>query len=432
MIKTYNLNFNLPNFYELLIILYPIFLLISPGLADLLTILIIISLIFNYKKFNIKINFLRDKTLVILCLFYLYLIINYLFSIDKDLSFSRCFSFIRFPILIISIQYLYLNNYFSLNKIISYYLIIILVVIFDSFFQYFIGKNILGYESFQMGKIKRLSSFLGNEYKIGGYILPFASIIIGYLFSIKDLSILLKTLFLLLVFNVIFFTGERANLYVFYLIIFSFILISNLKIKIKTFLILLILINTFLINIFNPNLSDRAFGLTKKIIKDNKKLLIEEEKNSKKTQTSDYHIFYKYQYSAHYITAIKIFIDYPITGSGMKTFRKACANDKYKTNLPTNFWRCSTHPHNFVLEVLSELGIVGFIFLLVFFFLVIHRFFKIYLKYKSNFLISLILVFFFIYFPLVPRGSFFTNFNANIFWIITAIMYTFNYSKQDK
>lgn len=432
MIKTYNLNFSLPNFYELLIILYPIFLLISPGLADLLTILIIISFISNYKKFDVKINLLRDKILVTLYLFYFYLIINYFLSIDKDLSFSRCFYFIRFPILIISIQYLYLNNYFSLNKIISYYLIIISVVIFDTFFQYFIGKNILGYEYFQMGKIKRLSSFLGNEYKIGGYLVPFASIIIGYLFSIKNLNILLKTFFLLLVFNVIFFTGERSNLYIFYLIIFSFILISNLKIKIKSFLILSILINTFLINLFNPDLSNRAFGLTKKIIKDDKKLFIEEKKNlTKKNQISDYHIFYRYQYSAHYLTAYKIFIDYPITGSGMKTFRKACANDKYKTDLPINLWRCSTHPHNVVLEVLSELGIVGFIFLLVFFFLVLHRFFKIYLKHKSNFLISLILVFILIYFPLIPRGSFFTNFNANIFWIITAIMYTFNYSKQE-
>ena len=429
MIKNYNLNFSLPNFCELLIILYPIFLLLSPGLADILSLTIILNFILNYKKFNFKIDIFQDKTLIILFVFSLYLILNYFLSINKELSFSRCFYFIRFPLLVISLQYLYLNNFFSLNKIISYYLIIIFVVILDTYLQFFTGKNILGYEAFQLGKIKRLSSFLENEYKIAGYLVPFTSIIIGFLFSIKNLNMVSKVSFLLLVFNAVFFTGERSNLYIFYLIIFSFILFSNLKIKIKSLLIFLIIVNTFLINIFNKDLSNRAFELTKKIITDDRELLIVEEKSeNQEKKPSEYHVFYLYQYSAHYLTAYKIFLDHPITGSGMKTFREACKNEKYKSNLPHDPWRCSSHPHNVVLEILSELGIAGFIILIIFFILVLYKFIKIYIDIKSNFLFSLILVFIFIYFPLVPRGSFFTNFNANIFWIITGIMYTFNYS----
>ena len=77
MIKTYNLNFSLPNFYELLVILFPIFLLISPGLADVLSVTIVLAFFFNYTKFNLRIDLLKDKTLIILFLFYIYLIINY-------------------------------------------------------------------------------------------------------------------------------------------------------------------------------------------------------------------------------------------------------------------------------------------------------------------------------------------------------------------
>ena len=313
----------------------------------------------------------------------------------------------------------------------SYYLLVIFFVVFDTYFQFFTGKNILGYEAFELSEIKRLSSFLKDEYKIGGYLVPFSSIIIGFLFSIKNLNIFFKIFCLLLIFNLIFFTGERANLYIFYLIIITFFLFSNLKIKIKSLLIFLIIINTFIINTFNKNLSNRAFDLTLKIITDDKKLLLEKKNTEdKKSKPSDYHIFYLYQYSAHYLTAYKIFIDYPITGSGMKTFRKACKDDKYKSDLPHDPWRCSTHPHNVVLEILSELGIVGFLLLLIFFISVLFKFIKIYINTKSNFLFSLILVFIFIYFPFVPRGSFFTNFNANIFWIITSLIYTFNYTKK--
>ena len=84
---------------------------------------------------------------------------------------------------------------------------------------------------------------------------------------------------------------------------------------------------------------------------------------------------------AHYLTAINIFLEKPLLGSGVKTFRYICDEDKYKVDRfkrPFNFWQfsCSTHPHNLYMQLLSETGIIGFIFLMYFFIYIIINLFK--------------------------------------------------------
>ena len=72
-----------------------------------------------------------------------------------------------------------------------------------------------------------------------------------------------------------------------------------------------------------------------------------------------------------------------LIGSGVKSFRETCKfnNSKFKENLDkiknTNF--CSTHPHNYYLQFLSELGLIGFLFLIgVFIFCIIKYFNSLY------------------------------------------------------
>ena len=68
-------------------------------------------------------------------------------------------------------------------------------------------------------------------------------------------------------------------------------------------------------------------------------------------------------YGAHYETAYNIFRDNLIFGAGYKQFRKECLDQRYfdiaKSKLRNV--RCSTHPHNTYLEILSETGIIGLI-----------------------------------------------------------------------
>ena len=106
-------------------------------------------------------------------------------------------------------------------------------------------------------------------------------------------------------------------------------------------------------------------------------------------------------------TAYKIFRDNLVFGSGIKTFRKLCDNYPYEG--------CSTHPHNIIVQLLSETGIIGLsLFLLGYFFVIIKL-----IKYKFNELIDenrsynqfyLISIGILInLFPFLPSGNYFNN-----------------------
>ena len=82
---------------------------------------------------------------------------------------------------------------------------------------------------------------------------------------------------------------------------------------------------------------------------------------------------------------------------------------------------CSTHPHNYLLELLSEEGIVGGLFFIGLISMVV---FNIYKRKKDDnnneallpiLLGSLILA---IIFPLKPSGSFLSTFNASLLFYI--------------
>ena len=65
----------------------------------------------------------------------------------------------------------------------------------------------------------------------------------------------------------------------------------------------------------------------------------------------------------NYITAYKMYLDNKILGVGVKNFRKFCSNKKYMESELS----CAPHPHNTYIQILSETGIIGFIFLLLIF-----------------------------------------------------------------
>jgi len=63
----------------------------------------------------------------------------------------------------------------------------------------------------------------------------------------------------------------------------------------------------------------------------------------------------------YYTSAYKMFLDNKILGVGVKNFRVVCNNERYYVD---GKMVCNTHPHNTYIQILAELGIVGFLFLL--------------------------------------------------------------------
>jgi hypothetical protein len=94
---------------------------------------------------------------------------------------------------------------------------------------------------------------------------------------------------------------------------------------------------------------------------------------------------------------------------------------------------CNTHPHNLFFEFLSELGLIGLIFLSIGFFYIFINFIitlkkSIFLKNNVNFhysfLFSLLGIMLSI-FPLFPSGSFFNNWLSSIFYFNLGIVMSF-------
>ena len=139
-------------------------------------------------------------------------------------------------------------------------------------------------------------------------------------------------------------------------------------------------------------------------------------------------------HGAHYEVAYEIWKDNKFFGIGLKKFRVVCNDQKYE-NIKSVLkkQRCSTHPHNTYMEILSETGIFGlFIFLLFLF-----NIFKNYLvnnNIKENiFILLLVLTIFLRVWPIIPSGSFFTNTSSIHFWLTLGLLnYFYKYKKDIK
>jgi hypothetical protein len=138
------------------------------------------------------------------------------------------------------------------------------------------------------------------------------------------------------------------------------------------------------------------------------------------------------EHKRHYYSAYLMFKDNIMFGQGPRTFRILCQKE--------NFFvpgACTTHPHNTLLQILAEIGLVGLVFyifilgwIMKFYIkILIQRFF--YCKSSSlneNFNILYYCALFISFFPLVPAGNFFNNWLSYFYYLPFAFI--FNRSKK--
>jgi len=384
---------NLDNFFFHILCLIPWFLVSGPFLSDLFQILI--SLYFLYKVFFEKNwNLLNKNFFLFFLAFYFFLVLNSLFNSQQFISIKSALPFIRFGIFILAVEYLIKNNFNQISKLFYSLLILFIILFIDSIFQKVFGYNIIGIQSYSD---VRISSFFMDELILGSFLIKIIPLIFMLIFY-TNLQKKCTYLFIILLAGSvpIFLSAEKSSFILFVIFSILFLLVYPKKLLYK--ILTIFIFSLLLMGLFYTN-------------PDTKKRLI--------TQTLYNSVYGKYIFSqvhhSHFNTAYKMFLDKPIIGHGPKTFRIKCSEKKFSYNNLS----CSTHPHNFYIQLLAETGIIGFLFLLIFYFYLLGSFIRNlnnYLKKKIDYseyfsLLNLVLIFL----PISTSGNLFNNWNSTIY-----------------
>ncbi len=399
---TDNINFKKKIFLDLpsiLIALIPIFLITGPFLSDLsvsLVTIIFLYIVIKEKKYN----YFNNTFFKIFFFFYLYLLINSLIQNQNIDSLRISFFYFRFGVFCIALIY-FLNEDKRLLKYIYYSIIFCFVIlIIDGFFQFVTNKNLLGLEVIKSGSRNRVSSFFGDELILGSYLSRLFPIFFGLFLWFNNSKKNLYFFIPIFIFTtvLVFLSGERTALFFIMLsLIMMSIFIPNKK-KFARIILICFLISGSVILTISEKTKERFINVTlSQIIK------------SENSQDKFYIL--TRQHEEHYISALKMFNENKIIGLGVKNFRNFCNEERFYISEYT----CSPHPHNTYVQLLSETGIVGFLFVFSFFLyfsykLIIH-FIKTQTKNNTynDLEICLIISIFITLWPLAPTGNFFNN-----------------------
>ena len=404
--------------------LIPALLITGPFLPDLAVSLC--ALIFLINTFKNKLFFFYKNIFFYFFIgFCIYIIFSSLLSQNILLSFESSLFYFRFGIFSLSTWYLLTIKKVQLVKytyLVCFFCFLILSL--DGFYQFFFKKNILGFPLVE----HRISSFFNDEWILGSYLSRLYPVLFGlfiYCFKnkLKIIPYNLDNFFFLgiiLIFAevIIFLSGERTSF--FYLNFGALCLLIQLK-SFKLFRILVMtiaLIIIFLISNISTDYKKRMIDTTTDQLSN----------TLKKNNNNDINFeIFSSQHTVIYVSAYKMFLDHKIFGIGPKNFRERCKEKKYfiidKKSLQEFKSSCETHPHNTYLQLLTETGIIGFLFIFITFLILIFYSFKhFFLKYMrkkvlfDDFQICLIVSAIISLWPLAPHGNFFNNWLSVVYY----------------
>ena len=427
---------NYINLVSYLVLSLPLSLIFSRFTADLS--IVILSIMFFFIRGENKIfenKFLSIAIIFIVCASISSVLSNHIiYSLKSSLLHLRFIFFI----LTVSILFLYCKKNF-LKNLFYIFLSCYLVLLFDATIQFIFKQNIFGYT---VNPINRVSSLFFDELILGSYLSRlFPLLIFLYVYLKLRLNKYFMIYFLFHLYFVVFVTGERLSfmiLNIYYLLFIIFLFKTKLN---KFFFIFSTIIIFSLILVFSSSFKARsslnntlsqstAFNYTycletKKNIISNPKLseswnYVEDKSFIPNchpiVKIFDYEIYYIFtiMHFNHYLSAIEMFKDNKYFGVGPKIFRKICNNKDYYLNE----FSCSSHPHNYYIQLLSETGIVGFSLISIIYLSFIYLFFNNIIKHNNkDFLSKYILISSFLvnFFPFFPGGNFFNNWNSIIY-----------------
>jgi len=368
-------------------------------------------LFFSFK--NNEFSWTKEPYFKLLSILFIYLLFSTILSIDPANSITRNFGFVRYILLIFAIKFFIKKNK-NYKIIFLIWTLIILIVSLDVYYEFYSGKNLLGYH--MAPESRRIVSFFKDEPIVGGFLFSFLFIILGFLFNEKSIDNkwkIFKYIIPFVVITAILLTTERSNSIKALIGMIIFIFIFK-KILFKEKIIILAVFITTISSLiyFSETIKHKYY---EQFFKQNK---IYWAKNDLQSYL-DRNLYFK-----HYKAGYEVFKKKPIFGVGNKNFGSACYNFIWK-NQPKNQVVCSTHPHQIYFELLAEHGVVGTLIILYVIFSIVWLNIKNYFKYRNSLHFASIIYVILTFLPLLPSGSFFGNYNSTLFWINFAIMLAF-------
>lgn len=432
------IQFDILFFLSLVASLIPLALIIGALVAEALIFLLSVFFIYFIYMKDINKNYF-DNFIKFLFLFWLYLFIKSFLNQEPSYSIVRSFFYFRYIFFSVLISYLIIY-YSNFRKIFLYLITATLtVLVIHAYAQHFFNVDLfyLDFKNFSTTQnfnllFNRYGSTLSDiptDYRISG--LFFSESILGSFLS-KLLPLYIALLFyyekksffyiFLALSSLVLITisGERAAIAV--SLIFVTLLFITTSFKFKYYLFILYFLAVSLVIFTNPNVKQRVYKNTVASIFEGKnESNISIKENTISTILKKINIFSQ-GHQGHIKAGLEIFNDNKLFGIGIKGFRYECRKDKYYLKNP---YACTTHPHNTYVQLLAETGILGFLFVLIFYIYLafISLKFIFYKKYRnSKYNYYKVLVFSLIanLFPLLPSGSFFNNWMSITYFLTLA------------
>ena len=407
-----------------LILLFPVMLIAGPLITEISILgIIILSYPNLYKKKNIKFN---RFILIYFLAFLLYLLLNTLFnSISFELSFKNSFFYFRFFLYAYFIFiYLDMDEKVFFKKLYLIISIIVLLLYVDLIIE-IIFKEVV-FEG------ARFSSVFGSEKILGSYLIKILPVFIICTYLYKK-NVKLMFFWILLIGLLIILSGGRTA-FVSYIFLILGILIKPKFFK-NTITIIFIFFAIFASLLFLDNKP------AKRVFYSTIKQMNLDDKNKK---------LFSFVHENMIIQSYLIFKENIFFGTGPKTYRVACKNKVYnkkilsrikdynleraKINKPLHerIDACETHPHNLFSQIISELGLAGIIFYIIFYCYIIREFFfsltldENKSKYIFPYYISVLALGINLC-PFIPSGNFFNNWFSYAIYYPLGFFLFFNY-----
>tara|TARA_B100000963_G_scaffold41570_1_gene30950 strand:+ start:41581 stop:42936 length:1356 start_codon:yes stop_codon:yes gene_type:complete len=427
-------------FFSFLLFLIPLSFVFSIFILEIISLIIIFSFLFS-SSLNEKKEFLNLKLVKLIFVFWIFIIISALASEFKLFSLKSSLFYIRFLIFALSISWLINSEKKFFNILFYSFLFIFLFLSISGIYEFLFKKYCL--EPFKFNydfnlkeglicskkyfignsiRSDRLSGLFGDEMIIGSFLSRLLPLVLA-MFFFSDQNTKKKIspfLIIVLIFSsiVIILSGERVAFFYFLIIFFSsFVLIDDPRKFFFCFFGFAFFVIIFLYankDIKYRLIDQTYYQITNKFITDkgdNREI-----------------VFFSKQHNAHAVSALKIFSDNVLIGSGPNNFRNLCSRKNYNI-----LYACTTHPHNTYIQLLSETGVLG-ILIPTSFLIIILKKILILLSYKFRnntitdrekgefllltcFLISL--------FPLIPSGNFFNNWMNFVYYTPLGIYINF-------